>query len=155
MGGGLPRVKPFFLSSQKDVVMYCHCLKLDYFSTECKYSVTAFRGELRNLIKAIEREDPTCVRHALLSSETLIKYLLGGAGAEVSARAGVTAAGGTGVATSGGEKSPDDSCCSFSNLPSKIRHQGCKKCSMPATADECQACHLISNLNSFRSPAHR
>jgi tRNA(Ile)-lysidine synthase TilS/MesJ len=38
-------------SLEKEIVMYAHFKKLDYFSTECLYSPNAYRGYVRELIK--------------------------------------------------------------------------------------------------------
>lgn len=45
----LPRTKPLKYTSQKDIVLYAHLMKLDYFSTECKYAPDAFRGYVRHV----------------------------------------------------------------------------------------------------------
>ena len=42
--GTLPRCKPLKYTYEKEIVMYAHFKKLDYFSTECTYSPGAFRG---------------------------------------------------------------------------------------------------------------
>ena len=42
--GSLPRCKPFKYTYEKEIVMYAHFKKLDYFSTECIYSPFAARG---------------------------------------------------------------------------------------------------------------
>ncbi|VDL96190.1 unnamed protein product [Schistocephalus solidus] len=41
--GVLPRFKPFKYAYEKEIVMYAHARKLDYFSTECKYAPMAYR----------------------------------------------------------------------------------------------------------------
>lgn len=48
--GSLPRVKPLKYSYEKDIVMYAHFRKLNYFSTECIYSPNAYRGYARCVI---------------------------------------------------------------------------------------------------------
>eukprot|EP00916_Digyalum_oweni_P008442 GHVL01014138.1.p1 GENE.GHVL01014138.1~~GHVL01014138.1.p1 ORF type:complete len:329 (+),score=42.29 GHVL01014138.1:42-1028(+) len=60
--GKMPRCKPLGFSYQKDIVMYAHFKKLDYFSTECKYSPNAYRGNTRDLIKQLEISN----RHSIL-----------------------------------------------------------------------------------------
>uniref|UniRef100_A0A914XK90 tRNA(Ile)-lysidine/2-thiocytidine synthase N-terminal domain-containing protein n=1 Tax=Plectus sambesii TaxID=2011161 RepID=A0A914XK90_9BILA len=42
--GMLPRCKPLKYTYEKEIVMYAHFKKLDYFSTECIYSPNAYRG---------------------------------------------------------------------------------------------------------------
>lgn len=43
----LPRVKPFKFSFEKDIVMYAHHRRLNYFCTECKYFPDGFRSYAR------------------------------------------------------------------------------------------------------------
>jgi len=50
----MPRCKPLMYCYEKDIVMYAHLNKLDYFSTECLYSPNAYRGRARELIKQLE-----------------------------------------------------------------------------------------------------
>ena len=52
--GALPRVKPFKYTYEKEIVMYAHFKKLDYFSTECIYAPYATRGHVREFIKDLE-----------------------------------------------------------------------------------------------------
>lgn len=66
------RVKPFYFSYEKEVVLYCHFLKLDYFSTECTYSPNAYRGEVRTLVKKLEARNPKLIRQALYSAEQVL-----------------------------------------------------------------------------------
>ena len=61
----LPRVKPFKYAYEKDIVMYAHFKKLDYFSTECVYAPYATRGFAREFIKDLEVRRPA---HTLVSS---------------------------------------------------------------------------------------
>jgi cytoplasmic tRNA 2-thiolation protein 1 len=46
---------------EKEIVMYCHFKKLDFFSTECAYFPKSYRGYVRNLIKDLERIKPTAI----------------------------------------------------------------------------------------------
>ena len=52
---GLPRAKPFNYTYEKEIVMYAHFKKLDYFTTECIYAPGAYRGYVRELIKDLEK----------------------------------------------------------------------------------------------------
>jgi cytoplasmic tRNA 2-thiolation protein 1 len=45
--GQMPRAKPLKYSFEKDVVMYAHFNKLDYFSTECTYAPDSYRNFAR------------------------------------------------------------------------------------------------------------
>lgn len=49
--GGIRRCKPFKFTYEKEIVLYAHYKKLEYFSTECTYSKEAFRGPLKELMK--------------------------------------------------------------------------------------------------------
>ena len=68
-GGDVPRVKPFKYVYEKEIVMYAHYLKLLYFCTECTYAVSAYRGNVRELIKELERERSTCIIDIIHSAE--------------------------------------------------------------------------------------
>eukprot|EP00009_Paramoeba_aestuarina_P014294 CAMPEP_0201530980 /NCGR_PEP_ID=MMETSP0161_2-20130828/46263_1 /ASSEMBLY_ACC=CAM_ASM_000251 /TAXON_ID=180227 /ORGANISM="Neoparamoeba aestuarina, Strain SoJaBio B1-5/56/2" /LENGTH=177 /DNA_ID=CAMNT_0047933611 /DNA_START=28 /DNA_END=558 /DNA_ORIENTATION=- len=57
----IKRIKPLKMAYQKEIVLYAHYKKLDYFSTECTHSREAFRGHVRTLIKSIERARPDCI----------------------------------------------------------------------------------------------
>ncbi len=52
--GDLPRCKPFKYTYEKEIVMYAHFKRLDYFSTECIYSPFAARGAAREFVKDLE-----------------------------------------------------------------------------------------------------
>jgi len=69
MDGNLPRSKPFKHAYEKEIVMYAHFKKLDYFSTECIYSPNAYRGFAREFLKDLERADPTTVLNIIRSGE--------------------------------------------------------------------------------------
>lgn len=69
--GDLPRVKPFQLTYEKEIVMYAYFKKLDYFSTECKYSPYAARGLAREYVKDLEAIRPRAILDLVLSGERL------------------------------------------------------------------------------------
>jgi cytoplasmic tRNA 2-thiolation protein 1 len=50
----MPRSKPFKYTYEKEIVMYAHFKKLDYFSTECTYAPNAYRGFAREFLKDAE-----------------------------------------------------------------------------------------------------
>ena len=58
--GSLPRCKPFKYTYEKEIVMYAHFKKLDYFSTECIYSPFAARGAAREFVKDLEVRQGCC-----------------------------------------------------------------------------------------------
>ena len=69
--GNLPRCKPFKYLYEKEIVLYAHFQKLDYFSTECVYSPNAYRGFAREFLKELERVRPRAVLDIIHSGEML------------------------------------------------------------------------------------
>ena len=67
----LPRCKPFKYTYEKEIVMYAHFKKLDYFSTECIYSPNAYRGHVRELIKDLEKIRPSIITDIIHSAESI------------------------------------------------------------------------------------
>ena len=68
-GSDLPRCKPLKFTFEKEIVLYAHHKKLDYFSTECKYSPNAYRGNVRELIKNLEKIRPSSIIDIIHSGE--------------------------------------------------------------------------------------
>lgn len=68
-GSDLPRCKPLKYTFEKEIVLYAHHKKLDYFSTECKYSPNAYRGNVRELIKNLEKIRPSSIIDIIHSGE--------------------------------------------------------------------------------------
>lgn len=71
-GSPIKRSKPFKYTYQKEIVLYAHYKKLDYFSTECTYAPEAFRGTARELLKALEAVRPSCIMDIIYSGEHLV-----------------------------------------------------------------------------------
>lgn len=71
-GSPIKRTKPFKYSYQKEIVLYAHYKKLDYFSTECSYAPEAFRGTARELMKNLEMQRPSCILDIIHSGENLV-----------------------------------------------------------------------------------
>lgn len=69
--GMVARVKPLKGSYEKEIVLYAHFHKLDYFTTECTYSKEAFRGNTRTLLKQLEALRPACIDHTVRSGEDI------------------------------------------------------------------------------------
>lgn len=67
--GDILRIKPFSLLTQKDVVLYAHYLKLNYFSVECTYAGTAFRGNARAFLKETQTQHPSVIVNCVISNE--------------------------------------------------------------------------------------
>ncbi|PHH71556.1 hypothetical protein CDD82_6446 [Ophiocordyceps australis] len=67
------RSKPLKYAYEKEIVLYAHHKKLDYFSTECLYSPEAFRGTARTLIKSLERVRPSAILDIVRSGEDMAR----------------------------------------------------------------------------------
>uniref|UniRef100_A0A183CL82 CULT domain-containing protein n=2 Tax=Globodera pallida TaxID=36090 RepID=A0A183CL82_GLOPA len=67
----LPRVKPLKYSYEKDIVIYSHFGKLNYFSTECVYAPNAYRSNVRSFVKELERIRPRAILDLVFSGESL------------------------------------------------------------------------------------
>ena len=67
----LPRCKPLKYIYEKEIVMYAHFKKLDYFSTECIYSPGAFRGFAREFVKDLEAIRPSVIADIITSGEAM------------------------------------------------------------------------------------
>lgn len=71
------RSKPLMYAYEKEIVLYAHHKKLDYFSTECIYSPEAFRGSARTLIKNLERIRPESILDIVQSGVDMAKLVPG------------------------------------------------------------------------------
>lgn len=74
----LPRVKPFLHTYEKEIVLYAHHKRLDYFCTECSHAKFAARGGPREAVKAMEAAAPAAVaglvRTAVALSEAAARF---------------------------------------------------------------------------------
>lgn len=71
----IKRSKPLKYAYEKEIVLYAHHQKLDYFTTECIYSPEAFRGSARTLIKNLERVRPSAILDVVRSGEDMAKLV--------------------------------------------------------------------------------
>lgn len=71
------RSKPLKYAYEKEIVLYAHHKKLDYFSTECIYSPEAFRGSARTLIKSLEKVRPSAILDVVRSGEDMARLVPG------------------------------------------------------------------------------
>lgn len=71
----IKRSKPLKYAYEKEIVLYAHHKKLDYFTTECIYSPEAFRGSARTLIKNLERIRPTSILDIVKSGEDMARLV--------------------------------------------------------------------------------
>lgn len=103
----IKRSKPLKYAYEKEIVLYAHHKKLDYFSTECIYSPEAFRGSARALIKNLERIRPSAILDVVRSGEDMARCVpVEGGGRAVVAEDEEEGEGGCGSAngrSSGGE----------------------------------------------------
>ncbi len=71
----IKRSKPLKYAYEKEIVLYAHHKRLDYFSTECVYSPEAFRGSARSLIKNLERVRPSAILDVVRSGEDMARLV--------------------------------------------------------------------------------
>ncbi|EEH35958.1 PP-loop ATPase superfamily protein [Paracoccidioides lutzii Pb01] len=71
----IKRSKPLKYAYEKEIVLYAHHKKLDYFSTECIYSPEAFRGSARTLIKDLEKMRPSSILDIVRSGEDMARLV--------------------------------------------------------------------------------
>lgn len=71
----IKRSKPLKYAYEKEIVLYAHHKRLDYFTTECIYSPEAFRGSARTLIKNLERVRPTAILDVVRSGEDMARLV--------------------------------------------------------------------------------
>src|SRR5271155_2543087 len=74
------RSKPLKYAYEKEIVLYAHHKKLDYFCTECIYSPEAFRGSARSLIKNLEKVRPSAILDIVRSGEDMARLVVHGTG---------------------------------------------------------------------------
>lgn len=79
----IKRSKPLKYAYEKEIVLYAHHKKLDYFSTECIYSPEAFRGSARTLIKDLEKIRPSSILDIVRSGEDMAKLVPSGMDAAI------------------------------------------------------------------------
>ncbi|GBF93400.1 hypothetical protein Rsub_06438 [Raphidocelis subcapitata] len=147
-GGPLPRVKPFKWTYEKEIVLYAHFKRLDYFSTECVYAPYAARGFARDLIKDLEASAarPSAIMDLIHSAESWTVCLGdgggdggggGGSDAAASDGAAAAAAGGNGSAAAAG-----------GGGGGARRPRSCTRCGYLTSQPVCKACLLLEGLNS-------
>ncbi|RDA93760.1 hypothetical protein CP533_0279 [Ophiocordyceps camponoti-saundersi (nom. inval.)] len=98
------RSKPLKYAYEKEIVLYAHHKKLDYFSTECIYSPEAFRGTARSLIKSLEKIRPSAILDIVRSGEDMARLTpdKGQGGCECGDNGGMGGCSSTNVSTSEG-----------------------------------------------------
>ncbi|KAL8286641.1 hypothetical protein RQP46_004169 [Phenoliferia psychrophenolica] len=122
----IKRSKPFKYTYEKEIVMYAYFKKLDYHSTECIYSPTAYRGHARALVKDLESVRPSAIVDIIYSGEAMaasLKLLGRNAG-------GIDEAVDKGV-----------------TIKQRAVQKTCVRCGSLTSQDLCQACVLLESLN--------
>ncbi|KAJ5712984.1 uncharacterized protein N7483_010165 [Penicillium malachiteum] len=170
------RSKPLKYAYEKEIVLYAHHRRLDYFSTECIYSPEAFRGSARTLIKDLEKIRPSSILDIVKSGEDMAVLVPGntvpsGKSCKTSAAAD-DEAGGCGShngRSSGGEMAAMEQQLAANDtaesreteikMPKKgsdtkkIKTQTlqyCEKCGYISSQRICKACTLLDGLNRNR-----
>lgn len=129
-GSPVKRSKPFKYAYEKEIVLYAHYRKLDYFSTECTYSPQAFRGTARTLLKNLESVRPSSILDIIRSGEQFRLKPRGkkrNANREMEVRA--------------------DGSVSLGNRDGNR----CERCGYLSTNRICKACILLEGLNKSRA----
>jgi cytoplasmic tRNA 2-thiolation protein 1 len=67
----MPRAKPFKYIYEKEIVLYAHFKKLEYFCTECIYAPNSYRGHAREFLKDIESIRPSSIIDIIKSGDSL------------------------------------------------------------------------------------
>lgn len=141
-GSPIKRSKPFKYAYQKEIVLYAHYKKLDYFSTECTYAPEAFRGTARELLKGLGAIRPSCIMDIIYSGEHLVlaqkkkipKLYKNGRDKKV-------------LALDEQEVNADGTVL----LPSKKDGNTCEKCGYITSNKVCKACMLLAGLEVNRA----
>ncbi|KAJ3287986.1 nucleotidyltransferase [Rhizoclosmatium sp. JEL0117] len=119
----IPRSKPFKYTYEKEIVLYAYFLSLDYFSTECTYSVEAYRGYARVFLKDLEKVRASAIMDVIHSGEAYAQSLDEIERAE---------------AENGGKK----------KKKTVVQKQGtCERCGYISSNKLCKACVLLESLN--------
>lgn len=139
----IKRSKPFKYTYQKEIVLYAHYKKLDYFSTECTYAPESFRGTTRELLRSLESIRPSCIMDIIYSGE---HFELKKKKATVSYK------------KTGGKKpaesKPEQEINSDGSVSLKKQFKEgnrCEKCGYLSSGRVCKACVLLGGLAANRA----
>ena len=137
-GSPIKRSKPFKYTYQKEIVLYAHYKKLDYFSTECTYAPEAFRGTARELIKQLEAVRPSCIIDIIHSGEDLA-VRVAAATAKATTR------------TQRGKVENRDVDKESVTKYTEVDGNRCERCNYLSSNKVCQACLLLEGLEKSRA----
>ena len=156
----LPRFKPFLHTYEKEIVLYAHHKRLDYFCTECSHAKFAARGGPREAVKAMEAAAPAAVaglvRTAVALSEAAARYHASNASSSTdSAAAGAATSSAASPAPAPGRKNKPPPASSLSTssaaaaaaaLLSSSSPGECERCGGLSSGAVCKACELLGQL---------
>ena len=76
----LPRVKPFHLIPQREIVLYAHFRKLVFFSKECPYAVTCITdiihtAEMFEAFNSVQPHEKESMHHPVLGKCSKCGYM--------------------------------------------------------------------------------
>ena len=144
----LPRVKPFLHTYEKEIVLYAHHKRLDYFCTECSHAKFAARGGPREAVKAMEAAAPAAVaglvRTAVALSEAAAARFA--ADAACSSSPSFSSSG----AAAGASRPPPTRTRPPPSAPppalSSSSPGECERCGGLSSGAVCKACELLGQL---------
>ncbi len=146
-GSPVKRSKPFKYTYEKEIVLYAHYRKLDYFSTECTYSPQAFRGTARTLLKNLESVRPSSILDIIRSGEQFKLKARTSRRTRGRGKSGKTES--SNKANNVGNEVEVRADGSVS-LPSRDGNR-CERCGYLSTNRICKACILLEGLNASRA----
>lgn len=148
----LPRVKPFLHTNEKEIVLYAHHKRLDYFCTECSHAKFAARGGPREAVKAMEAAAPAAVaglvRTAVALSEAAASFSGSAASSSPSSGAAAVAGGASRPSRPPRSQPPAHPSASSSaaGLLSSSSPGECERCGGLSSGAVCKACELLGQL---------
>lgn len=145
----IKRSKPLKYAYEKEIVLYAHHRRLDYFTTECVYSPEAFRGSARALVKDLEKIRPSSILDIVRSGEHMAALVPD----EIrnSAAAAATAAHETEAQRRPGAAAHETEVQRRPGKPLKLQTMGkCQRCGYLSSQSICKACTLLAGLNKNR-----
>ncbi|RMZ77557.1 hypothetical protein DV737_g4303, partial [Chaetothyriales sp. CBS 132003] len=140
------RSKPLKYAYEKEIVLYAHHKKLDYFCTECIYSPEAFRGSARALIKDLEKIRPSSILDIVRSGEDMAARVPPEHETEITLPRSDN-----GVQLKAREKgSTHDRGVKGRRKVTKQTMGKCERCGYLSSQKICKACVLLEGLNKSR-----
>ncbi|OLS30188.1 MAG: tRNA 2-thiocytidine biosynthesis protein TtcA [Candidatus Heimdallarchaeota archaeon AB_125] len=71
----VPRAKPFRMTPQAEIVMYCYLNDLEYQEIPCPYAVEAYRGDVRDFIFKTQEKQPMLSFNIVRGLDNLLKMV--------------------------------------------------------------------------------